>query len=383
MFDSVSPRSPAPSLSLALRRAPATFAFLGACAVVFALAEAEGSTHDAWTLVRFGATERGRVWDGEVWRLVTAAFLHIGILHLLWNVVTMLFWCAPVERALGTARFAVLYLGSAVAASATSLASYDVVGAGASGAGFGVIGATLAMERRRLGSWRAFAADGRVRLVAAIAVLWPVALLRMNVDHAAHLGGLAGGAVLTWALTVPAAAARAARRRAIALAAAVVGLPVALAVVPRPGLTRHAERTLVRDLGAAIDRGDLDHAERILERAASARHAAGLVGYGRGIVLERRGDLDGAARAYEGLARAEDPQARRLGARASKVLLARRLANGLGIAADPERAIALLAEVCAEDAAAVAAGEERERAPFCDWVEARPPLPATTPARGP
>ncbi len=222
----------------AVRRAPATFLFLGACVALFVVAEQHGSTEDVATLVRFGATERRHVWAGEVWRLVTAAFLHIGVLHLAWNVVMMLGWCMPVERALGTARFAVVYLGAAIAGSATSLLVHDVIGAGASGAGFGVIGASLTVDARHLGSWRAFAADRRVRHTAVLVVLWTVGLAgMMNVDHAAHLGGFLGGIALTWALTAPDDASPASRRWAWSVAAVAVALPAALAVIPRSGAT--------------------------------------------------------------------------------------------------------------------------------------------------
>src|SRR5689334_13763405 len=88
-----------------LRRAPMTLLFLGACVALFAVAESHGSTEEVGTLLRFGATNRAHVWAGEVWRLVTSAFLHVGVFHLVWNVVTMLAWCVPIERALGSARF--------------------------------------------------------------------------------------------------------------------------------------------------------------------------------------------------------------------------------------------------------------------------------------
>ncbi|WP_248353270.1 rhomboid family intramembrane serine protease [Anaeromyxobacter oryzae] len=206
---------PDPAFGRALevvRRAPVTTLFLAACVVLFVIAEQHGSTEDVDTLVRFGATERGRVWAGEVWRLVSSAFLHIGVVHLAWNVVTMVGWCTPVERALGSARFAVLYLGAAIAASATSVLAHDVIGAGASGAGFGVVGAWLALDARRLGTWRAFVRSRRVQRVAGTAALWTLALAGMNVDHAAHLGGLVAGVALTWALTTPAVAPAASSR---------------------------------------------------------------------------------------------------------------------------------------------------------------------------
>jgi hypothetical protein len=76
--------------------------------------------------------------------------------HLTWNIVTMLGWCVPLERALGSARFSAIYLGAAVAASGLSVVIHDGVSAGASGAGYGVVGAHLALATRRAPTWSAF-----------------------------------------------------------------------------------------------------------------------------------------------------------------------------------------------------------------------------------
>jgi membrane associated rhomboid family serine protease len=346
---------------VAVRRAPATSLFLAACVALFVVAEQHGSTEDVATLVRFGATERGHVWAGEVWRLVTAAFLHIGVLHLVWNVVMMLGWCTPVERALGTARFAAVYLGAAIAGSATSLLVHDVIGAGASGAGFGIIGASLTIDARRLGSWRAFAADRRVRRIAVLVIVWTVGLAGMNVDHAAHLGGLVGGIALTWALTAPGDASPASRRWAWSVAAVAVIVPAALAVVPRSGPTNYEMTATRSEFARALRDGDLDAAERALARARNPGHSSTWLEYGRALLRERRGDLDGAARDYEAMAQSTDPDTRRVGVNAAKILLAKRLANGLGMTSDPERSRKLLEEVCSS-------GDDR----ICRWLAENP-----------
>lgn len=366
------PDSAVAGLLARARHAPATLLFLACCVAVFVVAEQHGSTEEVETLIRFGATERAHVWAGQAWRVVTAAFLHVGVLHLVVNVVTMLGWCIPVERALGTARFAVLYLGAAVAASAASLLAHDVVAAGASGAAFGVIGASLTLDLRRLGSWRLFAADRHVRSIGVAVVVWTVVLAGMSVDHAAHLGGLVGGIALTWSLTVPAGASPWPRRSAMAVAVAVVVLPAAIAVVPRAGVSRHVSITLSA-VDEAIGRGELDQADRLLATLDAVRRGSPWIDYSRARVLEERGDLEAAVRGYEALARSEDRQARWLGARAAKMVLARRLANGIGVAPDEERARALYVEICALDAAAIAWGENLDVSPLCKWLAENPP----------
>jgi membrane associated rhomboid family serine protease len=344
-----------------LRAAPATVLFLAICVVVFAIAESQGDTTEVATLIRFGATERGHVWSGEVWRLVTAGFLHIGFAHLVWNVVGIFSWSAPVERALGSARFAAVYLGSLVTASAASLLFHDVVSAGASGAGFGVVGATLAIGRRRLGSWRAFAAHPQVRRVVGSALVWTLVLAWMNVDHAAHAGGFVAGAALAWAFTAPAGATSGARRIAWTAAVLLVAVPVALALVPRAGLSRHGAGALDVELYQALQREDLDAAERLLARADEAGHRSPWIEYSRALVLQGRGDVEGAARILEELARSDVPEIRQNAARAARALLAERLLGGLGMPADPARGRRLVEEGCSE-------GEQH----MCEWLRSHP-----------
>jgi rhomboid protease GluP len=255
---------------VAARAAPVTVSFLAVCVAVFAVAELHGSTTDTWTLIRFGALDRGDVWSGQWWRLITCAFLHIGIVHLAWNLFGMFGWCSAVERALGSARFALLYLATAVAASAASLLFHDVVSAGASGAGFGMIGAWLTLTARGHGSWRAMADDPRVRRFVGSMVVWTVVMSTMNVDNAAHAGGFAAGIALCWALTMPAGSRGTARRWARLGVAACVVLPVALAAIPRPGATRFGVPAFQAALVRAVEQGDLQYADRLLAAGQAA-----------------------------------------------------------------------------------------------------------------
>ena len=331
----------------ALRRAPVTAAFLGACIVVFAVAESQGSTEDVATLLRFGATERGRIWAGEWWRLLTSAFLHIGLVHLVWNVIGMFGWCVPLERALGSARFAMLYLGGALAASGTSVVAQDVVSAGASGAGFAMVAATFVVDRLRLGSWAALWADPPTRKRVTNAVIWSIALAFMGVDNAAHAGGFVAGLLLAWVLLPRPEGAAPATAPVRLLAGAAVVVPVLLALVPRPGLTRMAAYELDVALGKAVERQAYDEAQALLERSDRAGHSGPWQEYQRAAVLEHAGDLEGAARALDLAAKADEPALREAARAGVKLILARRLLEGAGMASDPARARLLLEELCA------------------------------------
>src|SRR5258708_4977190 len=126
-----------------LLSAPATWVISIFNVIWFLYVTMHGDTRNPDTLVRFGATERYRIWnEGESWRLVTSCFLHIGWIHLLWNTYMMFGWCSHVEEKLGSVRFVMTYLMSGIGASAVSVLGHRAISAGAPGAGFGAFRAT-------------------------------------------------------------------------------------------------------------------------------------------------------------------------------------------------------------------------------------------------
>src|SRR5262249_55585621 len=159
-----------------------------------------GSTTDPEILLRFGATWRHLVWQGEYWRLATSMFLHIGIIHLLWNGYYGFLLSAQVERALGAGRFLELYLLSGIAGSAVSVLGHDAVSAGASGALFGLIGWQVGTLRARVGSFRAMWADPGVRRGLMWIGGWFLVGAFVGFDNYAHAGGLAFGLAFAYAL---------------------------------------------------------------------------------------------------------------------------------------------------------------------------------------
>jgi rhomboid protease GluP len=84
------------------------------------------------------------VTEGQWWRLVSSMFLHLGLMHLAFNMFVL--WQAGqfIERLLGHASFLIVYMVSGLAGAMVSLAWHPyVVSAGASGAIFGLYGALL------------------------------------------------------------------------------------------------------------------------------------------------------------------------------------------------------------------------------------------------
>jgi membrane associated rhomboid family serine protease len=93
------------------------------------------------TLVALGATFGPRTTNGEWWRLLTAIFLHQGLISLMIDVVVIIELGAAVERVFGHAAFAAVFVASGLLANTVHLAGHPVVvRTGASGALYGVYG---------------------------------------------------------------------------------------------------------------------------------------------------------------------------------------------------------------------------------------------------
>jgi membrane associated rhomboid family serine protease len=145
--------------------------------------------------------ERWALWapalaNGEWYRLITATFLHAGLIHLGFNMFVLWYVGSPVEQAIGRGRFLALYLVSGLAGSAGALVvSPDAVTVGASGAIFGILGAALVLERQGnyvLGGQ----ALGLIVINLVITFIMP-----STISVGGHVGGLAGGAVSMLALS--------------------------------------------------------------------------------------------------------------------------------------------------------------------------------------
>ncbi|CAN5746323.1 hypothetical protein BH18ACT17_BH18ACT17_15660 [soil metagenome] len=133
---------------------------------------------------------------GQQWRMVTAIFLHGGILHLLMNGYALWIFGPIVEREIGRTRFVLIFLATGLFASAASYAFADApaqVGVGASGAIFGVVGAFVSYNYRH-----------RELSIAAARLRGLVPFLILNlilsfsfplIDWKAHLGGFFAGLV--------------------------------------------------------------------------------------------------------------------------------------------------------------------------------------------
>jgi rhomboid protease GluP len=154
------------------------------------------------SLIQWGANYGPRTTQGEWWRMFTCMFVHIGILHLLFNMLALWNVGGFMEQVLGHTGFLVLYLLAGLLGSMASVVwNPFAVSAGASGAIFGLYGGLLAfLVRHRDRQQHAFLAALRTNTLAFLGYNVVFGFIIPGIDMAAHLGGLAGGFVCGFAL---------------------------------------------------------------------------------------------------------------------------------------------------------------------------------------
>lgn len=156
----------------------------------------KGST-DAYTLVKFGALYKPLVLKGEVFRLLTTAFLHIGVIHLLVNSYSLYIIGSQLESFLGKFKYLFVYIISAICGSLMSIVFSSNVSAGASGAIFGLLGSLLYFGY----NYRVFLGNVlKSQIIPLIILNLGLGFMISGIDNAAHIGGLIGGALSTMAV---------------------------------------------------------------------------------------------------------------------------------------------------------------------------------------
>ena len=180
------------------RRPVFTYVFFGINIAIFLLMTfAAGTTNDS-TLLAFGVKANWLINQGQYWRFVTPVFIHIGILHLLFNSYALWIVGPQVEKLYGGARFVLLYLVTGIAGVAGSyFYRPEGLSAGASGAIFGLFGVLLVFGLRYRHHIPPF-----FRRAVGTGIL-PVIIINLVIgftipviDNSAHIAGLLSGMLL-------------------------------------------------------------------------------------------------------------------------------------------------------------------------------------------
>jgi membrane associated rhomboid family serine protease len=181
-----------------LQITPAVLILILVNVLVFLFEMSAGGWNDPDVLHRIGALEPyAVVVQGEYWRLFTALFLHGGFLHLGFNLFALYVLGSPLERAIGTTRFAACYLVSGLASSA-GVVALTVTGLvqvaqviGASGCIMGVVGAWAGFLLRNRHAPLAKQRLANIALIVGIQIAFD--LSTPQVSMAAHMCGLIAG----------------------------------------------------------------------------------------------------------------------------------------------------------------------------------------------
>jgi rhomboid protease GluP len=159
------------------------------------------SGFDNGTLLEFGANYGPLVRDGEWWRLTASMFMHVSAIHIAMNMIALYQVGVVLEPHYGRLRFVLIYLASGIGGSLASLAwnwRVPVVSAGASGAISGMIAAGAVAGHLLIGLSKT-AKPYRDAMVRWLVMIVGFGLF-VHVDSAAHIGGMAVGAGLSWLL---------------------------------------------------------------------------------------------------------------------------------------------------------------------------------------
>jgi len=181
--------------------APATYALIAINVAAF-IAElvgggSAGSLGNGGTVIKDAGLNAPTVADGDWWRIVTAGFLHAGLLHIALNMFALFILGTLLEPAIGTARFLGVYFVSLLAGSfgAVLLDPHETT-VGASGAIFGLMSAAFIVARHR----------GLEQLASQIGFYVILNLVFTfgvpGISVGGHLGGLLGGGVAGFLITL-------------------------------------------------------------------------------------------------------------------------------------------------------------------------------------
>ena len=145
------------------------------------------------------ANQKELVSNGEVWRLITSAFVHAGILHILCNMYSLAIIGSQLEGFIGKTKYVFVYIISAIVGNLLSITFSNNFSVGASGAIFGLLGSLLYFGyhyRLYLGSVI------KNQIIPIILINLFIGFSLPGVDNIAHIGGLIGGYLATMAVGI-------------------------------------------------------------------------------------------------------------------------------------------------------------------------------------
>jgi len=172
-----------------------TYALIFLCVLMFVVSSG-GYTVDL--LIKWGANYGPLIKNGQIYRIVSSMFLHIGTIHLFLNMYSLYVVGPRVEDFFGKWKYLLIYFLSGISGSLLSVGLNDnVVSAGASGAIFGLFGALLYFGH----TYRGYIGSMiKSQIVPVVLYNLIMGFFISGIDMAGHVGGLIGGLLVSYAL---------------------------------------------------------------------------------------------------------------------------------------------------------------------------------------
>lgn len=146
-----------------------------------------------YVLVYLGAKVNELIASGEYYRLITCMFLHGGLIHLALNMYSLYVIGPLVERVYGRVKYISIYFIAGIISSLFSYIFSSGISIGASGAIFGLLGATLVFAitiRKTVGK------DFYNNILQVMVVNLIIGFSIPNIDNYGHIGGIVGGIIM-------------------------------------------------------------------------------------------------------------------------------------------------------------------------------------------
>ena len=173
---------------------PVTAVVVAICAIVFAGLAIQNDYNSIAAVARFGYLPAPLVYEGGYWSLVTSAFVHFDLIHLVFNAAWVLKLGSSCERVMGWVRYLLFYAIAAFFSSAMQLAISGNTGIGASGVVYALFG-FMWVTRKRIPAF----AQELDRQIIKLFVGWLFICMGLsyfnilNIGNAAHISGLLFG----------------------------------------------------------------------------------------------------------------------------------------------------------------------------------------------
>ena len=177
-----------------------TYGILIVTIIIFLLMTISGGTQNIDVLIGYGAKYNfSIIVFNEWWRLITPIFLHIGLTHLVFNMLIVYFLGAQLEILFGHSKYLILYMFSGIMGNLFSFAFNRSISAGASTAIFGLFISTIVLSKLYPNRFQLQAIAKQYGLLIGLNIIF--GLFSTGVDNMGHIGGLVGGYLITYVIS--------------------------------------------------------------------------------------------------------------------------------------------------------------------------------------